>query len=113
MSLISPFWSYRFDDPTTSVDSASEFDVTDGDTMDASDLSSMIGFFSRKTGETRRIFDLSMLWPREGVNLNVGMDVDVLGGCLLRLKKHGPRAQRPLDCRRSSQAHGKTRLAVG
>jgi hypothetical protein len=61
MSLISPFWSYRFDDPTTSVDSASEFDVTDGDTMDASDLSSMMGFFSRKTGETRRIFDLSML----------------------------------------------------
>jgi hypothetical protein len=66
MSLIAPFLSYRFDDPTTSVELASELDVTDGDAKDASDLSSMMGFFSRKTGETRRIFDLSMLESRQG-----------------------------------------------
>jgi hypothetical protein len=42
----------------TNVESAT--DVCDGDARDGSDLSSIMGFFSRKTGETRRIFDLSM-----------------------------------------------------
>ena len=63
ISRTSPFRSYRFDDPTTSGTSPSEADVTDGDSRDASDLSSMTGLFSRKTGETRQIFDLSRLQP--------------------------------------------------
>jgi hypothetical protein len=71
----SPFLSYRFDDPMTSGESPSEADDTDGDAgdaRDASDLSSKTGLFSRKTGETRRIFDLSMLESSRRRSLSAG-----------------------------------------